>query len=113
MHTVREICHYFLGFQGLSPLQIQAKEESWGYKSRCVKLLAKLLGRSTSRIWHWGKGLDFDSIPAVLLAELNIHYLRAQLAEKDKALQLAQSQIRNQERTIERLQFPQEFKKSA
>ncbi len=80
--TISDICLHFLGYSHLNPDQQQAQRESWGFKGKCVRILSKLLGVSTSRVWHWGKGLDFPKIPQRQLDKLTIIYLQDCLAQQ-------------------------------
>lgn len=37
--------------------------EDWGYRQRCVKELAALLGSTPGTVNHWGAGLNFPKMP--------------------------------------------------
>ena len=44
--------------------QILAMESEHGYREKCINLIAKLLKIKPNTIHRWGKGVDFDKIPA-------------------------------------------------
>lgn len=44
--------------------QILAMESEHGYREKCINLLARILQIKPNTIHRWGKGVDFDKIPA-------------------------------------------------
>ena len=96
-YSIPQICLYLQGYTNLSPGQQESKMQSWGFKTKCMRTLATALGVSTSRIAHWGKGLNFPKMPPLQLARLIIVYLQQQLADRDQV-------IREQRRYIVKLQ---------
>ncbi len=44
--------------------QILAMESEHGYREKCINLLAKILQIKPNTIHRWGKGVNFDKIPA-------------------------------------------------
>jgi hypothetical protein len=111
---VRDVCAYFLGIDTLSPEQRFAKETAWGYKSRCVRLLQKLCSLGDRRVRAWGKGLDFEHIPPIRLAQLTILMLRDKLQKAEVKLRQREEQIQRMSYTIDSLRWQlQESRKSA
>jgi hypothetical protein len=111
---VREICAYFFGLDTLSPEQRFAKETAWGYKSKCVRLLQKLCSVKERQVRAWGKGLDFEYIPPIRLAQLTILMLRSKLDKAEATVRQREEQIQKMSRTIESLRWQvQELRKSA
>ena len=53
--------------------QILAMESEYGYREKCINLLAKLLKIKPNTIHRWGKGLTFDKIPADKLRRYEIY----------------------------------------
>ena len=39
-------------------------ESEHGYREKCINLLARILQIKPNTIHRWGKGVDFDKIPA-------------------------------------------------
>ena len=97
---VLDICLYLLGYNNLSPLKKQAIVEGWGFKGKCVRLLHHHLGVSESRIWHWGKGLSFDEIPALEKAALMSIYLQNKVEEQEKTILQQKQQIQQLENKL-------------
>ncbi|GAX46324.1 hypothetical protein NIES4075_73450 [Tolypothrix sp. NIES-4075] len=52
---------YYLN--GLPPDEIAELETESGYRKRCVKLLAKVIGLTERAVRTWGKGLNFEKMP--------------------------------------------------
>lgn len=98
----REFCRQWL-YPNLSPNELIAKEESWGYKRRCCRLLASLLGVSESRVRHWGRGLEFPKIPSRHLPTLTILILHRQLLETGEQIKKRDARIAQLERQLERI----------
>ena len=112
--SVREVCAYFFGMDTLSPEQRFAKETAWGYKSKCVRLLQKLCSVGERRVRAWGKGLDFEYIPPIRLAQLTILMLRDKLQKAEVKLRQREEQIQKMSRIIDSLRWQlQESQKSA
>lgn len=38
-------------------------ETQWGYRGRCVKLLAEITGLKVDTVERWGSGIDFPNMP--------------------------------------------------
>jgi hypothetical protein len=92
--NIADICLYFLGYgTNLKPDQKQRHLETWGFKGKCVKLLAKLLGVSVSYVWHWGKGWDFAKMPQAQMDKLTILFLQHRLSEQEDLIQKQQAII--------------------
>ena len=72
VESVRDVCAYFLGYDTLTPEKRKDVETSWGYKSKCIRLLAQLCGVSKWSVKDWGRGLEFSTIPPIRLAQLTI-----------------------------------------
>jgi hypothetical protein len=102
---VREVCAYFFGIDTLPPERRLDKETSWGYKSRCVRLLQKMCSVGERRVRAWGKGLDFENIPPIRLAQLTILMLKDKLQKAEADLRQRDEQIRQLRRSIETLKF--------
>lgn len=43
--------------------QIMAMESEYGYREKCINLLAKVLKIKPNTVHRWGKGVEFDKIP--------------------------------------------------
>ncbi|MEL6438151.1 MAG: hypothetical protein AAFQ80_02675 [Cyanobacteria bacterium J06621_8] len=73
--------------------QILAMESEHGYREKCIKLIAKVLKIKPNTIHRWGKGVEFDKIPAdkrqkyeVYLGYVDtIRLITMSLAELDEA----------------------------
>ena len=44
--------------------QILAMESEYGYREKCINLIARLLKIKSNTIQRWGKGVSFEKIPA-------------------------------------------------
>ena len=44
--------------------QILAMESEYGYREKCINLIAELLKVKPNTVHHWGKGVSFDKISA-------------------------------------------------
>ena len=53
--------------------QIEAMESEYGYREKCINLLARLLKIKPNTIQRWGKGVSFDKIPAKKLQRYEIY----------------------------------------
>ena len=53
--------------------QIEAMESEYGYREKCINLLARLLKIKPNTIHRWGKGVSFDKIPADKLQRYEIY----------------------------------------
>lgn len=38
-------------------------EKEWGYRQKCIKLLADVIGLEQHTVDRWGKGVDFPKMP--------------------------------------------------
>jgi len=38
-------------------------EQEWGYRQKCIKLLAEVIGLEQHTVDRWGKGVDFPKMP--------------------------------------------------
>lgn len=52
---------------------ILAMELEHGYREKCINLLARILQIKPNTIQRWGKGVDFDKIPADILQKYEIY----------------------------------------
>lgn len=41
----------------------QEQEQEWGYRRKCIKLLAEVIGLETDTVDRWGAGVDFPKMP--------------------------------------------------
>ena len=53
--------------------QIEAMESEYGYREKCINLLARLLKIKPNTIQRWGKGIAFDRIPDDKLQQYEIY----------------------------------------
>ena len=53
--------------------QIEAMESEYGYRGKCINLLARLLKIKPNTIHCWGKGVAFDRIPDDKLRQYEIY----------------------------------------
>ena len=53
--------------------QIEAMESEYGYRGKCINLLARLLKIKPNTIHRWGKGVAFDRIPDDKLRQYEIY----------------------------------------
>ena len=73
--------------------QIEAMESEYGYREKCINLIARLLKIKPNTIHRWGKGLSFDKIPQEKLRQYEIYLgyidairvMTASLTELDEA----------------------------
>lgn len=91
---VLDICLYLLGYHDITPIKKEVVTGQWGFKGKCIKVLAKTLEISESRVWHWGPTLDFEEIPAAHKAALINIYLQRKLADQEKLIQQQRREIR-------------------
>ncbi|MDX2215489.1 MAG: hypothetical protein SFY66_19655 [Oculatellaceae cyanobacterium bins.114] len=38
-------------------------EQAWGYRKKCVNLLAEVIGVKVDTVERWGSGIDFPDMP--------------------------------------------------
>ena len=60
----REFCRIWFGLQNLSPSEIDACETETGYRAKCIDIIARVLGLSVRAVRSWGRGLEFENMPA-------------------------------------------------
>jgi hypothetical protein len=104
VEPVRDICAYYFGYEALTPERRELIETSWGYKSKCVRLLQQLCGVSKASVKGWGAGLDFGKIPPIRLAQLTILMLRSKLEKYREEIRQKDEQIRGMSQKIDALQ---------
>jgi hypothetical protein len=51
------------GRQRYTEPQILAVESEYGYREKCINLIATVLKLKPNTIQRWGRGVDFDNIP--------------------------------------------------
>ncbi|SRR5579883_797836 len=61
--TPREFCRICFDIAHLSQEEIAEYETESGYRKKCIKLLAKVLGVAECSVRRWGSGLNFADIP--------------------------------------------------
>ncbi len=59
----RDFCRICFGIDRLPPEEIAEFETESGYRKRCVKLLARVIGVTERAVRTWGKGLNFEKMP--------------------------------------------------
>ena len=105
VESVRDVCAYFLGYDTLTPEKRKDVETSWGYKSKCIRLLAQLCGVSKWSVKDWGRGLEFSTIPPIRLAQLTILMLRSKLEKCQEQLRQKDEEIRRMKWIIDSLEL--------
>ncbi|MCC5668496.1 hypothetical protein LC653_32775 [Nostoc sp. CHAB 5784] len=68
----REFCRRWFGLEQVNEYgkphytedYILAMESEHGYREKCINLIAKILKIKPNTIHRWGKGVEFDKIPA-------------------------------------------------
>lgn len=97
---ILDICLYLLKYRDLTPLKKEVLIKEWGFKRKCIKVLARTLNVSESYIWHWGTELGFEKIPSAHKATLTALYLQRKMAEQEKIIRSQRKQIRQLERKL-------------
>jgi hypothetical protein len=70
MHP-RKFCRRWFGMEDLNTYgrshytepQILAIESEYGYREKCINLIARVLKIKPNTVQRWGKGVEFDKIP--------------------------------------------------
>jgi hypothetical protein len=61
------------GRQRYTEPQIVAIESEYGYREKCVNLIARVLKLKPNTIQRWGRGVDFDNIPLSKRGEYELY----------------------------------------
>lgn len=101
--TIGDFYARWEGLDKLDPNSRKAREEQWGYKSKVIRLIARLLGLQATAVRQWGKGLE-AKIPPRHQPQLNLLLMEQRYKEVQKAVQLRDERIRYLEAQISRLQ---------
>ncbi|NJN14087.1 MAG: hypothetical protein HC815_41940 [Richelia sp. RM1_1_1] len=59
----REFLHYCFGIDKFTPEAILEEEISFGYSTRCINLISKLLGMQKKTVREWGDNPNFEAMP--------------------------------------------------
>ena len=59
----REFLRYCFGIDRLTPLAIIYEEIRFGYSTRCINLISKLLGMQKKTVREWGDNPNFEGMP--------------------------------------------------
>lgn len=62
--TPRQFCRIYFGLADLPEEVIQQEEKSFGYKTRCAIVLARILGMSKTTLMNirYSRGIDFEGM---------------------------------------------------
>ncbi len=59
----RQFLRYSFGIDKLAPEEALEEETSFGYCTKCVRLLSKILGLQRKTVREWGHNPNFERMP--------------------------------------------------
>ncbi|MBE9212841.1 hypothetical protein IQ247_09070 [Plectonema cf. radiosum LEGE 06105] len=77
----RHFLRYCFDIDQLSSENILEEETSFGYCSKCVKLLSKILGMKRKTVREWGENPNFEGMPHY--AKVTCSYAQAALSKEE------------------------------
>ena len=80
----------------------ESDENVWGYRTKCVKLLAEIIGVKTDTVDRWGDGVDFAKMPSQYKKTLKYamticRVIRAVNSESEDILTAVLDQLRSEQ----------------
>lgn len=99
--TPRQFCRIYFKIDHLPEEEIQAIENSRGYKSRCSSALAHVLGMSRHTLINsrYRKSLEFEGLSDQARATLTLWVIEKRYQEKISQLEASNRQLRFQLRS--------------